>query len=300
MKKFFSYALLIVTAATIGVVAGIAGKKLLGPTEIDYSGALDSLKIDADAIVKKIDEYSGSKDKTEEFSVGDILNYSMEKFRRCENCCSFTFGVADTIVKQDILGCAIKNGNKYFEESVSKSSMVALANRMFQTEKNSAVELYSANKKSIQIAESGAVADYTSDNKQNFTAEQYKNDYGKTLDEMFIYFICDETITNSKIDKSETGYSIQVDLDPDLSTNGYKHQMMSISGLDCLPTFQNVKLTFNLDKDLKLKKLSIDENYTATMIMEADTHGIVDIYYYSDEYVKIPELNEKVNYKKGN
>lgn len=300
MKKVFSYLILIGSAAAFGIGAGFAGKKLFGDPEVDF-GDLDmnALRVDAQAIVNKVDAYNGPKDKTEVFTASEILNYSLEKFRTCENCCSFTFGYADTIVKQDIRGCSIKNGDKYFEESVSKSSMVALANRMVQNGKDGGISLYSGSKGSVEISESSTSAEYSSSSLKEFTGEEYKNTYGKTLDEMFIYLICDETINSSTIDKTSSGYTITVDLDKDLSTMNYKVQMKNISGLDKLPTFQNVNLTFQLDSDLRLQKLSIDENYVATMMVDAKTRGVVDIYYYSDVYIKIPELNEFVDYKKG-
>lgn len=300
MRKILSYALIIVSAAAIGTGAGFVSKKLFGPTEEDLSGInFDSFKVDAAQIVRKIDSYNGTKDVTENFTTGEILNYSMEKFRRCENCCSFTFGVADTIVKQDIRACLIKNGDNYFEESVSKSSMVSLANRMMQNGIDSNVSFYSANKGSINILENGASGEYTESEVKTFTSNDYRDIYGKTLDEMFIYSISDQTIVESNINKNDNGYVISVSLDPNLSTNAYKHQMLNISGLDKLPKFENVNLTFTLDKDLRIKKLSIDENYIATMVVDAKTHGMVDIYYYADEYIKIPGLNESVEYKKG-
>lgn len=300
MKKIFSYALVAVSAICIGTAAGFIGKKLFGPTEIDYGDVdFDSLKVDAAQIVKRIDSYNGTKDVTESFTPGEILNYSMEKFRTCENCCSFTFGVADTIVKQDIRACLIKNGDNYFEESVSQSSMVSLANRMMQSGIDSDVSFYSATKSSIKILDDGATGTYSDSEVKTFSSENYRDTYGKTLDEMFIYSISDQTILSSDISKNDNGYVIKVELDPNLSTNNYKHQMLNISGLDKLPKFTDVNLVFTLDKDLRLKKLSIDENYVATMIVDAKTHGIVDIYYFADEYIKIPNLNEDVHYMKG-
>ena len=123
--------------------------------------------------------------------------------------------------------------------------------------------------------------------------------FGKTLDEMFIYLICEDSIVASQTEKIDGGYTIDVDLDPNLSTVGYKNQMKNVSNLDKLPSFANVHLKFTLDTDLKLKKLTVDENYTATMVVDAKTHGMLDIYYYSDTYVKIPEINEQIEYKKG-
>lgn len=300
MKKVFSYLILIGSAAAFGIGAGFAGKKLFAPAEIDYGDLdLNVLKVDAQAIVQKIDSYNGSQDKTEVFSTSDIINYSLEKFRTCENCCSFTFGVADTIVKQDVRGCMIKNGDKYFEESVSKSSMVSLGNRMFQDGKDAGIAMYTASKGTVEITDTETSAEYTDSKVENFEAADYKSKFGKTLDEMFIYLISDNTINGSTVTKEDNGYTVVLDLDKDLSTINYKNQMKNISDLDKLPSFSNVQLTFKLDKDLKLKKLSIDENYVATMMVDAKTHGIIDIYYFSDEYVKIPEINEKVEYKRG-
>ena len=301
MRKIFRYPIIIVTAAALGIGVGVVSKKVFGPTEIDY-GDFDfgALKVNAAEIVKKIDSYTGSADIIDNFTVGEVLNYSMEKFRTCENCCSFTFGAAETIVNQDIRGCLIKNGDKYFEESVSKSSMVSLANRMYQNGKDADVSLYHGKKGSVGISENSSSAEYSETNKENFTSNGYRETYGKTLDEMFIYLISDQTITNSNIvDLDNGGYAITVELDPDLSTDGYKNQMYNISGLDERPVFSSVKLIFTLDKDLVLKKLTIDENYTAKMMVNAKTHGNVNIYYFANEFVKIPELNESVTYMKG-
>lgn len=300
MKKIIRYSFVVVTAAALGIGVGFTLKKVIGPTEFDYGDVdFSALKVNAADIVKKIDSYSGTAAKIDSFTTGEILNYSMEKFRTCENCCSFTFGVADTIVKQDIRSCLIKNGDNYFEESVSKSSMVSLANRMFQTGKESNVNFYSANKGTIGISDNSATAEYAADKGKTFTATEYRDTYGKTLDEMFIYSISDQTILNSNIEEIVGGYVITVQLDPNLSTNGYKHQMLNISGLDELPRFSDVTLTFTIDLDFRLQKLSIDENYTAKMMVNAKTHGIVDIYYFADHYIKIPELNESVEYMKG-
>ncbi|MCR5308550.1 MAG: hypothetical protein K6E21_00365 [Bacilli bacterium] len=299
MKRLVSYLILIGAAAAMGITAGFVGKKLFGPPELDDSGLEGALQVDAKAIVERIDSYNGDKDKVEAFSTSEILNYSLEKFRLCENCCSFTFGVADTIVKQDIRGCSIKNGETYFEESISKSSMVSLANRMLQEGKNSNVSLYSADKGSIEISDISPQAEYSNANLQEFTSEDYKSTYGKTLDEMFIYIVTEDTIINPVTEKKEDGYVIDVDLDPDLGTVKYKKQMLNVSDLDAKPKFEVVHLTFRLDKELRLKKLSVNEKYTARKVVDAKINGMLDIYYFSDMYVKIPEITEKIDYIKG-
>ena len=303
MKRVFIYLIIVASAATIGTGVGFAGKKLFGPVNNIYDTS--GLKIDAAQIVKKIDSYTGSKEKVDAFSTGEVLNYAMEKFRTCENCCSFTFGVANAKapivgnVPQAIRSCLIKNNDKYFEESISKSSMVSLANRMFQSGIESNVDFYSS-VGSIDILDNGASSEYSESSVEEYSSNAYKEKFGKTLDEMFIYFISDDTILNSNIEKNDNGYVINVELDPISSTANYKNQMYNISGLSGLPEFKNVNLAFTLSKELKLNKLSINENYTAKKLgIDADTNGVIDIYYYSDEYIKIPELNESVQYKKG-
>ena len=299
MKKVVSYLILIGSAAAMGVGAGFLAKKNFCEPEIDYGDVGEALQVDAQAIVKRIDAYNGDKDVTDEFTTSEILNYSLEKFRSCENCCSFTFGVADTIVKQDIRGCTIKNGEKYFEESVSKSSMVSLANRMFQEGKNTNVSLYSANKGTIEISDTSPQAEYSESNLTAYSAEEYKKDFGKTLDEMFIYIISEETVLNPATQKLDGGYIVDVDLHTDWGTANYKKQMVSVSDLDAKPKFEKAHLTFNLNSDLTLKKITIDEKYTARKIVDANINGKLDIYYYPDMFVKIPEITEKLNYVKG-
>ena len=299
MKKVVSYLILIGSAAAMGVAAGFLGKKFFGEPEVDYGDIGEALQVDAKAIVERVEAYNGPKDKTEEFSTSEILNYSLEKFRSCENCCSFTYGVADTIVKQDIRGCSIKNGDKYFEESVSKSSMVSLANRMFQEGKSTNVSLYSANKGTIEISDTSPQAEYSESNLTAYTADEYKSTYGKTLDEMFIYIISEETVLNPSTQKVDGGYIIDIDLHTDWGTANYKKQMVSVSDLDAKPKFDSVHLTFTLDNDLMLKKMSVDEKYTARKIVDASINGKLDIYYFPEKYIEIPEVGEQLNYIKG-
>ena len=299
MKKVVSYLILIGSAAAMGVGAGFLGKKIFGEPEVDYGDVAEALQVDAKAIVERIDSYNGPNDIVDEFKTSEILNYSLEKFRSCENCCSFTFGVADTIVKQDIRGCTIKNGDKYFEESVSKSSMVSLANRMFQEGKNTNISLYSANKGTIEISDTTPQAEYSESNLTAYSADDYKKDFGKTLDEMFIYIVSEETVLNPATQKVEGGYIIDVDLHTDWGTANYKKQMVSVSDLDAKPKFEKVHLTFNLNSDLTLKKITIDEKYTARKVVDATINGKLDIYYYPDRFVQIPGVSEKLNYTKG-
>lgn len=300
MKKVLTYSLIGVTVLAIGATTGIVMKRVVASEEIDY-GTLDfeSMKPDCNQIVKNVESYKGSKDLVDAFSASDILNYSMEKFRRCENNYSLTFGLADTIIKQEIKSCTIKNGNQYFEESVSKSSMIAVGNRMYQSGVGADIDVYQAKKDTIKINETDIDAEYNESQKTTYKNSDYSDTFGKTLDEVFIYLTSNETVKDSKVEKLNDGYSITVELDPDISTYFYKHQMKNVSNLDKYPVFEYVTINYLLTKDLMLKKCDIDEQYVATMIVDAPTHGTLETYFFPNEELKIPEINEKITYHKG-
>jgi len=300
MKKALTYSLVAFAAIAVGAASGIIAKRVLGSEEIDYGELnFNDMKPDCDAIIKKIDSYNGSKEVVEAFSASDIFNYSMEKFRRCDNNYSFSIGVADTIIKQDIKSCTIKNRDNYFEESVSKSSMVAVANRMYQNGVDGDVDLYPANKDSINLNKTTIDANYDVSKKTTLGHDDYAAKYGKTIDEVFIYLVVDKTLKESSVTKLENNYRIEMKLDPDLSTYFYKYQMKAISNLDKYPVFESVSITYEVDKKLSLTKLSIDEKYKATMVVEASIHGTMDTFFFPNKVLSIPELNEQIIYSQG-
>ena len=93
--------------------------------------------------------------------------------------------------------------------------------------------------------------------------------------------------------------TIKLNLNPNLSTFYYKTQMLNISGLSNLPPFSEVKLTYTLGKDLSLKKLAVDETFTATkegIPVPAKTNNVIDTYYYPNQYLKIPNPSERIDF----
>lgn len=301
MKNIITYGAIVLTAAAVGVTGGVVFKRVLGSEDVDYSNVdVFSMKVKCDELVKKIEAYNGGKEIVDAFPSYDVLNYAMEKYRRCENSYSFVFGIADVkITTQYIRTCQIKNGNQYFEESLSQSNMVSCGNRMLQVEKEGNVKLYPADSGSIVINDSTVKATYPTAKVEDLSGYDYSHKFGKTLDEMFIYLVSEKTVTSSDIQKLDNEYIITVTLDPDISTYFYKLQMKNISNLDKLPVFSNVTLKYTLTKDLMLKHLSTDEQYVATMMVDANTHGTLETYYYPNEYLKIPSVDETITYRKG-
>ena len=116
---------------------------------------------------------------------------------------------------------------------------------------------------------------------------------------MFIYIISDKTTLDSSRSIRGDDVIINLNLNPNLSTFYYKTQMQNISGLSNLPPFDEVKLTYTLDKDLNLKHLSVDETYTATkegVPVPAETQNKIEYYYYPSVQKNIPSSSEQINY----
>ena len=294
-KTLLSYILTVGICAAAGAGTGIILKRTVGPIDEMYPPGFS-----ADDYVADIDEimtrYNALSDKTingvKNFSNSDIINIVLEKYRTTEYSWSLGIGTAYTIITQTIRNAQIKNGDKYFEEQLSYSNIVNVANRSYQTGVGGDVTLY---KGSALSAEHSSY----SDSHRTFSPSEYKDYLGKTLDEMFIYIISEKTVVDSSKTISGDDVIINLELNPNLSTFFYKVQMMNISGLSNLPPFTEVKLTYTFSKDLVLKHLSADETYTATkegVPVPAETHDIIEYYYHSGEEKPIPEYNESIDY----
>ena len=74
--------------------------------------------------------------------------------------------------------------------------------------------------------------------------------------------------------------------------------MQNISGLDKLPTFNYVTLTYTFDSNLNLQTLHIDEQYKAQMGVTVDIVNSIDYRYHPNEFMPIPMAYEAVDYTK--
>ena len=285
MKALWIYVIIGASAVTVGATAGIVAKRFMGATNTVYVGELEEFDID-----KVMARYEANPNQ--EFTLAETVNIALEKYRRCENSYSVSKGSAKTIVNQTIRNYQIKNGNKYFEESISMSSMVSLANRMYQTGKASDVDCYYGKASSPETGNYPATP-------TTRTSEEYKEKMGRTLDEMFIYVITNQTVLKegSSSKKTSTGYEITLSLNPNTSTYYYKQQMFNISGLDALPVFEYVTLKYTLTSDLMLEHLSVDEKYKAAMVAQVDIVNALETDFYPNGELKIPQLDEYLEYK---
>ena len=296
-KLLLTYILTIGIAAAAGAGTGVVLKRTIGPIDEQYPPGFDpkNYEADIDSIMSK---YNALSDKTingvRSFSDSDVVNIALEKYRKLDYCYSIGIGNAYTIITQTIRNAQIKNGDQYFEEQISYSNMVNVAKRSLQNGKGGEIQLYNGN------ASGPEKVSYPNSPSATYTSSKYKNYLGKTLDEMFIYIISDKTTLDSSRSIKGDDVIIKLELNPNLSTFYYKTQMKNISGLSNLPPFDEVKLTYTLTKDLDLKHLSVDETYTATkegIPVPAETHNVIENYYYPNEVKAIPSSNEYIDYK---
>lgn len=286
-KSLLTYILIVGIAGTAGVTTGIVGKRLLGQEEIDYSGFNpEEFRADGTALLA---EYNSDPNKN--FTAPELVAIGLEKYKNCENSYSIGIGIAATVVEQTIRNYQIKNGDQYFEESISKSSMVGVANRAIQNGKDGEISLFLGKANGAESAsypEEGTV----------YNKEDYKKYLGKTLDEMFVYLISNNSVLKdgTEIKKTSNEVEVTLNLNPDIATYYYKIQMKNISNLDKLPVFSYLKHTYIFDKNMMLKHAHIDEDYSASMGITVNIRNNIDYYYYANEYVKIPNYNENLDY----
>lgn len=293
-KLLLTYILTVGICGVAGGGTGIVLKRTIGPIDEHYPPGFDPKEFSPD-IESLWTKYEKLSDKTingvKSYSDADIINICLEKYRKQDYCWSIASGNANTIVTQTIRNAQIKYGDEYFEEQLSYSSMVDVANRTLQ-HTNGELELYKGGCLTPEVAS------YSGDSTK-YSKEKYKEYLGKTLDEMFIYIISEKTVLNSSRSNKGNDVMIKFDLNPNLSTFYYKTQMMNISGLSNLPPFSEVKLEFTVDSNLNLKHMYVDETFTATkegIPVPAKTRNIIDNYYHAGEQMDIPPISENIDY----
>lgn len=295
-KKQITACLVFMIALPIGagVGAGIVISKFFLSKSTDYSDInVNDLKEDVTGIM---DQYKKAKDNGKEYSEVfkpyELVNIAYELYSQHDNSKSISVGRANAaIVDQSIRACSIKNGNEYMEESISKSSIVSLAARTYLHE-NSNIDFHDGDAKS-------SVEGEWPDTHYEYTSDEYADVFGKTPKSPLIYIVGKKTIKSaaSKVEKTDSGYIVNLELNPIKSVVNYVKQMKNLSKLADYPSFDSVKATFTLDNDLLIKQLSVDESYYAkTGAVGADITAHLDIYYEVDGDFAIPSLSQAVSY----
>lgn len=288
-KSIIAYSISGTAVVALGVVAGI----LLGQNvfKIDaYKGLnADVIEQDYSETYKEFQKAAPSS-YTTKFTPVELVNISLLKLSDYENFYTLTQGqVIAAGVKQTIRSTTIKDGNQYFEESLSASSFVKSANRFYQNEND--VTWYKG--KYVDL-ENGS---YGSAKQTKYSLNEYEEVWGKLLSQPCIYIISDKTCLGSELTESKDGYTINLDLHPTYSVLRYVKQMVMTGGLSESPVFHSVKLIFELDKDMNLVTFKTDEVYDVHMVIDAKNSkaSLTQNYYYQER--RIPTITEPTSYK---
>lgn len=299
MKSIVLYSIIGASALSVGAGAGVIYKRvIMDPTQNITGFNPDVCKADGDALIEQVKKAGSKKDAFDSMEPVDIGNYATEVYKRYENSVSFCYGVADTVVKQDIRNAQIKNGEKYFEEAISKSSMVGVGKRMYQEGIDGELSLYGEKSANDVTINGDTVHTNFKANPDKMTPAEYKILYGRTIPDMFIYCVHSLTVTNGTKEAISGGYKVTLELNPLMGGYQYRYQMQTISGLDALPVFEYITLTYTLDENLDLKHIQAHEKYKATMMgISPDIENTLEYDFFPDVEWKIPNIDEDIDYK---
>lgn len=228
----------------------------------------------------------------QKFNDVELVNIALLNLNHVDNFYAITTGsVKAAGVTQTINATYIKNGSDYFEESITSSSFVKGANRFYQV--GDETNWYKG--KYVNQTE----GDYSKCKPTTYKNDEFEETWGRKISRACVYIINETTCLNSTQTNNNDGtVTIDLELDPSLSVVRYTKQMVLTGGLSEKPVFHSVKLSFTLDKDVKLLTFKTDEVYDVHMVIDAkDSKGqITQDYTYSER--KIPEINENANYEK--
>lgn len=308
--KILPYAIVLIPSISLGVFGGVIIKKFFGDyKEVEYSSDYQTYYPNYEKVYSK---YKKAKDSGVNFT-SVLTPTEMAESALCliqKEDHVFAQGVGEanaSIVHQEIRSTVIQNGDLFFEESLSLSNFVDLADRMYQAPNGDdvSITMYPG------VTANGDVTrgKYDASKVKSFNKESYITNMGRLLSTPTSYIVSEKTViegskegdmygvTSSKT--VEGGYVVDVELDPIMGVSAYVIQMETISDLYTKPTFDYCHLTFELDEDLNLKAITSYERYMAKVKMGASSKitGVIRVVYERGGDYKIPELDEPCSYR---
>ena len=295
----------------VGGMTGFAVAKITKPeinTDLDMNEEqMSQLEDDTGDLLARYEKCKEEgKEPSKVFTLDEICNIGALKFQQTDNTMTLGFGyaaAAGNVSVLDVRNTAIRNGDLYFEESISKSASgvdVKVAERAYQT--GDEIKIHEATFARGANAEHPSwKTDYSTMNKTDYRAK-----YGKTVDTLGIYIVSSKTIlTDAKdengnpltyITKDDTGYTLTMEMDPTKTVPRYVKRMHALSNSD-VNKFFYVRLEYRLDLDLNLIYSYVHEQYAAALgTIAATTTGRMITYYYTDADYIVPDINTPINY----
>lgn len=299
--------------AAIAIGAGIPvglyfGKQFRGGEEVNYDNIqTDGLSVDYEQYYKLYEKKkSEGGDYSKDTTPAQMVNMAYALLTKQEQFESKGYGVGTaSIVDQEIRSCAIKKGDKFFEESLSLSSIVNVAWRMY--EDGETTTQYPGKCRSGNVE----VALFKQEDAADYTSEEYVERMGRNVHCPTSYIITDDTVLSSptvedkmygisEITKTDSGYVIDLEFDPILAVLNYVVQMQTISDLPKKPAFVFSHLRMTTDNDLRIQEVYSTEKYYAnTGAVGSYVSSTITTYYTYDGDIEIPSLHTPVEYQEG-
>ncbi len=289
-KNIILYSVIGVVGITLSAVGGVLlGRNLF--KQDAYAGLdINNAEVDYNEVYARF-KTSNANSYFEDFSHVELANISLLKCSEVNNFYTITNGSVEAAgVKQTIHGTTIRDGDNYFEESISSSSFVKSTNRFYQNDEG--VKWH----KGKYVDLDGG--DYSNPKTTDYTIDEFDDTWGKSLKRACIYIVSNKSCLNSTMTKTEDGnYEISLDLDPTLSVLRYVKQMVMTGGLSEAPVFHSVNLTFIVDKDVNLLTFKTYEVYDVHMVIDAKNSKGSLTQEFKYEKRDIPDLTDATNYK---
>ena len=264
-----------------GLAVGIILGKMLSTKAYVFDAPIDTgLEADYEGLMQRYNENSDIAN----FKPNEVVNISWLKFASEEHTHSVAHcNVTAAIVKQKVCSHDVRDGNRWYSESVFYSSIKKGGFRFYQND-NGVSQFKATNPKE------NCTATWSADTQYDYTKQEFEEKWGKTVDRPLIYVISDKTNKKKKMETKDGKYIIELDLDPKKSTGRYSRQMIAMSNLEQPPSFDFINLKFTIDSNYNLERLEAHEHYTVYVVgkNESDSINVIDYYHNSTE--TIPDL----------
>lgn len=295
-KKLIVPTVSVCLTAGLGIGAGLlAAKFFKGAKGVDYANVnTNELTDNLENAQRKLDQARARGTPLETaLKPSEMVNLAFAKYSALPSAKAIGLGTAVSMgVKQEIQSIQIKEESRYFEESNSLG-LVNLYDRMYQEGDKTTCYW-------------GDTLNYAGNSAKVYTNEEYADYMGRKVSDPLIYVISTKTaITKeekvksdkgpSEIIKEESGYRVELELNPKTSVVNYVKQMQNISGLTDYPTFYHCHLTFHFDSNLMPVEYTSYEKYNATKAsvpLPVDIESTLTTRFFIEGSFKVPELDD--------
>lgn len=259
--------------------------------DIPDEETLISFEDDTQALMNKLSTLPENADYSTSFEAPELVEISFEKMKSHNYVVSYQYGLAQAMkTNQTVRSCRIKNGNDYFLENISNSSLVHAARRSYQD----ATTVKNYEGKNVKTT----TATWSEDRLTTYSIEDYVEEWGKDISRPLIHIISTKTATGTAT-KVNNEYHVSLSLDKDSATPRYAKQIVAISNVKN-PVFESIEMQFILNENLDLVSYHSEEHYKVDIIFKGvETYTRVSEYYTYDEEAKIPDLNTNITYESG-